>query len=38
MGHTVVYKAMVDVRTCVDLAGQFLTVAPHEVTVTSVVV
>ena len=37
-GQTVVYRAMVDVKTCVDLAGQFVTVAAHEVIVISFVV
>jgi hypothetical protein len=36
-GQTVVYKAIVDVRTWVDCAGQFVTVAAHEVTVMRVV-
>ena len=35
--HTV-YKAMVEVTMCVDSAGQFVTVAAHEVMVISAVV
>lgn len=37
-GQTVVYKAIVEVKTWVDRAGQLVTVAAQDVTVTSFVV
>lgn len=36
-GQTVVYRAMVDVMTVVDWAGQLVTLAAHRVTTISVV-
>ena len=37
-GHTVVYNAMVDVRTSEDSAGQLVTVAGHLIMVEVMVV